>query len=182
MGCTISSGIGIDCSDLRRTGGVAKTIWLGNIEDLRAPFDVDATTVISTIELNTYRTLYKFEGAKFAHSATSNLVKTDSGNVSFTHEVSMKLYNTNVSDDQILQNLSVAEVFAIVQTNNDDFFIYGAGNGLSASAVTSQTGKNAGDDSTTTVVLTGTERTMPKRFSVGGSKTLTLQRLAAQSA
>lgn len=148
---------------------------------MRATFDVDSTAVISTIELNTYATLYKFEGAKFSHSATSNLVKTESGNVSFTHELTMKVYNTNISDDQVLQNLSVAEVFAVIQTNNDDFFIYGAGNGLSASAVTAQTGKNAGDDSTTTVVLTGTERTLPKRFSAG-NKTLTLQRLAAQTA
>lgn len=179
--CNITAGIGIICTDLRRTGGVAKNVWLGNISDLRAPFDVDSTSIISTIELNTYATLYRFEGAKFAHMATSNLVRTDSGNVSFTHELTMKVYNTNITDDQILQDLAVAEVFAIVQTNNDDFFIYGPGNGLSASAIAAQTGKNAGDDSTTTVTLTGSERVMPKRFGLA-TKQLTLQRLAAQTA
>lgn len=182
MGCTITAGIGIDCTDLRRTGGVAKKVWVGNIEDLRAPFNVDSVAVISNIELNTYRTLYAFEGAKFSHSATSNLAKTDSGNVSFTHEVTLKVYNTNMSDDVILQNLAVAELFVIVQTLNDDFFIYGAANGLSASAIAAQTGKNAGDDSTTTVTLTGSERTLPKRFSVNGDKNLTLARLNAQTA
>ncbi len=133
--CTITAGIDIICNDLRRTGGVAKNVWLFNIPNLRASIDVDSTTYITTIELNTYATLYRFEGAKFSHSATANLVKTDSGNVSFTHELIMKVFNTNPTDDQVLQDLTVAEVGAIVQTNNDEFFIYGAGNGLSASAV-----------------------------------------------
>jgi len=154
MGCTITSGIGINCSDLRRTGGVAKKVWLGNIEDLRAPFNADATSPISTIELNTYRTLYAWEGAKFSHSATANMARTDSGNVSFTHELTLKVYNTSMADDIALENLSVAEVFAVVQTLNDEFFIYGAANGMSASAIAAQTGKNAGDDSTTTVTPT----------------------------
>ncbi len=179
--CTITAGINIDCNDLRRTGGVAKNVWLGNITDLRAPFDVDATSIINTIELNTYATLYKFEGAKFSHSAVTNLVKTDDGNVSFTHELTAKVYNTSMSDDITLQNLTVAEVFAIVQTNNDDFFIFGAGNGLSCSSLTAPTGKNAGDTSITTIVLTGSERTLPKRFGLA-TKQLTLQRLAAQTA
>ena len=180
--CGISAGIGIICNDLRRTGGLAKNAWIGSITDLRASFNVDSTTDINTIELNTYRTLYRFEGAKFAHSATSNMVKTDSGNVSWTHEVTLKVYNTTTADDQVLQDLAVSDVFVIVQTLNDDFLIYGAGNGLSASAMPMQTGKAAGDDSGTSIVLTGSERTVPKRFSVNGDKTLTLARLNAQSA
>ncbi len=179
--CGITAGIDISCSDLRRTGGVAKNVWLFNISDLRAAIDVDASSYITTIELNTYATLYRFEGAKFSHSATSNLAKTDSGNVSFTHELMMKVYNTNPTEDGVLQDLSVSEVGAIVQTNNDEFLIYGAGNGLSASAIAAQTGKNAGDDSTTTVTLTGSERTLPKRFLVT-NKTLTLAWLNAHVA
>lgn len=179
--CTITGGIDIICADLRRTGGIAKNVWLFNITNLRAAINVDSEDYITTIELNTYATLYRFEGAKFAHSASSNLAKTDSGNVSFTHELNMKVFNTNPTDDVTLQNLTVAEVGAVIQTNNDEFFIYGAGNGLSASSVTTQTGKNAGDDSTTTVVLTGSERTLPKRFLVT-NKTLTLAWLNAHVA
>lgn len=182
MACTISAGIGIVCADLRRTGGVNKKVWVGNITDLRAPFNIDTTDYIQNIELNTYRTLYAFEGAKFSHSGASNLAKTDSGNVSFSHEFLLKVFNTNPTDDFILESLATSDVFVICQTMNDDFLIYGGANGLSASALTAQTGKNQGDDSTTTVTLSGSERTLPKRFLVGGDKQLTLNRLNAMTA
>lgn len=181
MPCTITAGIGIVCADLRRTGGLAKQVWLGNITDLRAQFNVDTTANITSIELVTYATLYKFEGAKFAHSATSDMKKTDSGNVSFEHSLQMRVYNTSIADDQILESLSTSDVFAVVQTMNDDFLIYGAANGMSASEIKAQSGKNSGDDSTTMVTLLGSERTMPKRF-FDTSKTQTLARLNAQSA
>lgn len=180
--CGITAGIGIVCADLRRTGGLAKRLWAGNITDLRAPFNVDATDYISTIELNTYATLYAFDGPKFHASANAVLVKTDAGNVSFTHTVNMNILNLNPTEDAVLESLAVADTFWIVQTMNNDFFIYGAGNGLSATALETPTGKNVGDSSASPITLTGTERSLAKRFLVGGTVQLTLARLAAQTA
>ena len=180
--CGITAGIGQTCLDLRRTGGLAKRVWLGNMTDLRAAFDVTSAAYITTIELNTYATLYGFDGPKFHASADAVLVKTDQGNVSFTHTVNMNLVNTDPTEDAQLEALSVSDVGAIVQTMNNDFLIYGAGNGLSATALSTPTGKNIGDSSLTPITLSGTERTLAKRFLVGGSVTLTLARLVAQTA
>lgn len=165
--CVITAGIGIDCSNLRRAGGLNKRLWLGNNSDLRVPISATAN-VITTLEFLTYASLYKFEGAKYAHSAQWTLQKnTDSGVAQFLHSVTMRIYNTSYQDDQILQDLAVAEVFAVVQTNNNEFLIYGGPNGLSASEGTGPTGKVAGDDTSTTITLTGNEISLPKRFDAG---------------
>ncbi len=165
MACTISSGISIDCNNLRRQGGLNKRLWLFNLEDLRTSIDVTQSTV-TTLNLITYATLYKFEGAKYSHSATSKAVRSDAGNVSFEQTVMMKISNTNATEDAVLQDLSVAEVGAIVQTNNNAFLIYGAGNGLTCTGLESTTGEKLGDDSRSVITLTGTEITLPKRLVI----------------
>ncbi len=165
MACSISSGIGIACTDLKRVGGVNKRIWLFNLDDLRTGIDV-TQSYISTLNLITYATLYKFEGAKYSHSAEAKLVRTDAGNVSWEHTVNLKINNTSYQEDAVLEALAVAEVGAIVQTNNNEFLIYGAGNGLTCTDQTDPTGVKLGDDESTTVKLTGSESTLPKRLII----------------
>lgn len=165
MACSISSGIGIACTDLKRVGGVNKRIWLFNLDDLRTGIDV-TQSYISTLNLITYATLYKFEGAKYSHSAEAKLVRTDAGNVSWEHTVNLKINNTSYQEDAVLEALAVAEVGAIVQTNNNEFLIYGAGNGLTCMDQTDTTGVKLGDDESTTVKLTGSESTLPKRLII----------------
>lgn len=180
--CGITSGVGTSCLELKRTGGLAKRLWAFNITDLRSPIDVDATTYITTIELITYATLYPFDGGKFHASANAELVKSDAGNISFTHTVNMNLVNTNPTDDAVLETLAVADTGWIVQTMNNEFLIYGAGNGLSAGTLSTPTGKAIGDSSTAPITLTGTERSLAKRLLVGGTVGLTLAWLNAHVA
>lgn len=178
MACTISSGVGIACADLKRVGGVNKRIWLYNLDDLRTGIDV-TQSFVSTLNLITYATLYKFEGAKYSHSAVSKLVRTDAGNVSWSHEVNLKINNTTYQEDAVLEALAVAETGAIVQTNNNEFFIYGAQNGLTCTEAEDPTGVKLGDDESTTVKLMGSEPTMPKRLIIaaGTSGNITQQTL-----
>ena len=164
MSCTITSGIGIACADLKRVGGVNKRLWLFNMDDLRTPIDVTQTT-ITNLNFNSYALLYKFEGQKFAHSASAKLVRTDSGNISFEHTVNLKVNNTTATEDQVIENLAVAEVGAIVQTNNNEFFIFGGGNGLIAMEMEDSTGQKLGDEEVTVIKLTGSETTLAKRFA-----------------
>lgn len=180
--CGITAGIGTSCAELKRTGGLAKRLWAFNITDLRASIDVDSTTYISTIELNTYATLYTFDGPKFHASANAVLVRTDSGNVSFTHTVNMNLPNTNPTDDSVLETLVVSDTGWIVQTMNNEFLIYGASSGLTAGTLETPTGKNIGDSSNAPITLTGTERSLAKRLLVGGSVANTLAWLNAHVA
>lgn len=180
--CGITSGIGTTCLELKRTGGLAKRLWAYNITDVRAPIDPDSTSYITTIELNTYATLYTFDGAKFHASANAVLVKTDAGNVSFTHTVNMMITNTTPTDDAVLETLTVADTGWIVQTMNNEFLIFGGVNGLSAGTLETPTGKNLGDSSASPITLTGTERSLAKRLLVGGTVQNTLAWLAAHVA
>lgn len=180
--CGITAGIGTSCAELKRVGGVAKRLWAYNITDVRAPIDPDATSYITTIELNTYATLYTFDGPKFHASANAVLVKTEQGNVSFTHTVNMNLPNTNPTDDIVLETLAVSDTGWIVQTMNNDFLIFGGVNGLSTGTLETPTGKNLGDSANAPITLTGTERSLAKRLLIGGSVQNTLAWLAAHVA
>jgi hypothetical protein len=163
MACTITSGIGLSCSDLRRVAGLNKRVWLFNLDDLRTPID-PTLNFITNLNLTTYALIYKFEGTKYSHSAESKLVRTDSGNVSYEHTVNLKINNTTYQEDQVLEALGIAETGAIVQSNNKEFFIYGGGNGLICMEQTDATGTKSNDDEMTSVVLKGTETTYPKRL------------------
>jgi hypothetical protein len=164
MSCSISSGIGIQCSDLKRVGGLNKRLWLFNMDDLRTPIDVNQAT-ITNMNFNAYASLFKFEGQKFAHSATVKLTRTEAGNISFAHEVNLKVNNTTATEDQVLENLAVSEVGAIVQTNNNEFFIFGAGSGLTMMEMEDSTGQKLGDEEVTVIKLSGSETTLAKRFA-----------------
>lgn len=163
MACSITSGIGLSCSDLRRSAGVNKRVWLFNMDDLRTPIDV-SQTFLTNLNFNTYASIFKFEGVKYSHSAEAKMLRTDSGNVSYEHTVTLKINNTTYQEDQILEQIGIAEVGAIIQSNNKEFFIYGAGNGLTCTEQTDPTGIKANDDEMTSVIFKGTETTLPKRL------------------
>lgn len=163
MACSISSGIGLSCNDLRRVAGVNKRFWLFNLEDLRTPLDV-TQNFITTLNLNTYALLYKFEGVKYSHTAISTMLRTDTGNVSFEHKVTANINNTTYQEDQVLEALAIAEVGAIIQTNNKEFLIYGGSNGLTCMKQEDSLGVKQSDNEMTIVDLVGTEPTYPKRL------------------
>lgn len=168
--CGISAGIGINCDDLRKPGGLGRSVWLINKADLRNQLPVTSSSYITDIPLTTYQTAYKFEGAKFSHEATWAEQTGDGGNKSYSNTVTLRVINSNPTDDAVLESLSVAEVIAIVQTNAGEFLIYGAENGLSSSdGTTGGAGRQSTDTTATTVVLTGVERYLPKRLLIGGS-------------
>lgn len=163
MACTVTSGITITCDALKRAGGIAKKVWVGNITDLRVPIDETLSSYITSIEFTTYASLRAFEGAKFSHEASSTL-QVSEGNVSYQHQVILRLINDDPTDDGVLEDLATSDVFVIVQTNNNEFKIYGAGSGLSASAETDNTGRQVTDASLSIITLTGVSRFKPKRF------------------
>lgn len=164
--CKANSGISITCEDLRRVGGTDKKFWVGFLSDLDTPFDL--TQVVTSIDFETYAGLYAFEGRKNAHTGGWELAQAQGGNVSFTQTFVAKLFNTSISDDQVIQDLSVSgDIFIVTQNNNQEFFIFGAGNGLEATAATQNTGQTPDSDTTVTLTFSGSEKTIPLRFSAG---------------
>jgi|SRR6478609_3323099 len=169
MACTITTGINISCSDLKRAGGINKRLWLFNIDDLATAIVATQTGYITNIPLTTYRTLYKIEAAKFAHSYEVNEQITESGNVQWEHKLMLKVFNTDPTEDATLETFAIGEFGAIIQTNNLEFLILGAQNGMSSTEAKLKSGKKPGDDSTTEITLTGIEQTIYKRLLRQGS-------------
>lgn len=156
--CGINSGVDYDCNSKRRISGVKK-VWLFNLDLLTSPIDPNGTGYVTGLEFDGYDGLYLFDAGKFSHSATSTInVQAESGAVSFLQSVILRLFVDSPTELATLKDLLVATVGAIVLTNNNEFRIYGAQNGMSATeGVVSPTGRAQGEDTATTVTLTGEE-------------------------
>lgn len=164
MACEISTGLTINCDVLKRAGGLFKRFWLGNISGLATPISALTDGYVTNIPLTTYQTLYKVEGTKFSHSYEINEIRSDEGLVQFEHKLMPKIFNTTPAADQFLEDLTTSEVFAVVQTNNLEFLILGAQNGLTATEMQLASGQKSGDSSATTLTLTGQEQSIYKRL------------------
>ena len=165
MACKVTSGIVNDCSDLLRVGGIDKTFWVGYLSDLTTQFSLAQSGDIASIGFDAYGGLYKFDGNKFSHSFGSELVVAAGGNKSYKHSFIAKLLTNSTADDKVLQDLNLGnDIFVIVQDNNRDFFILGAGNGLSAVSDVMNSGQTGDSDASDTVTLEGQELTKPLRF------------------
>jgi len=168
LDCGISSGFDIDCTDLKKPGGVFRKVWVFNLGDLRLPIDVTLATYLTDLEFNTYQSLYAFESVKFSHDATWVQQNGDGGNVSYLITVNLRLANNNPTTDKVIEDASVAELVVITKSNAGEFQIWGAGNGLSAGpATTGGTGRQSTDSTFTQLTLVGVESYLPKRLLRG---------------
>lgn len=182
LDCGISGGIGIDCSALRKPGGLYRTVWALNKDDFRVPIDVTIADYVTSLELNTYRGLYEFESTKFSHEATWTEQVGDGGNVSFLQSVTLRLPTSTPATDKVIEDATVAELVVITRSNAGEYQIWGAENGLSAGdGTTGGSGRQGTDSTFVTLVLTGTERYLPKRLLIGGSDAATLAALEAMT-
>jgi hypothetical protein len=171
--CGILSGIGTVCDDLRKPGGLIKDAWAFNKDDLTAPLPVTAASYVTNIPLVTYRGLYKFSSVKYAYDFTWTEQTGDGGNKSYQQQLTLRLFNSNPTDDATIEDLGVSETIWIVKTNAGEFLILGAENGLSSDGSTGGSGRQGTDATTSSIILVGTERFLPKRLLIGGSVTTT---------
>lgn len=168
--CKAETGIENTCDDLLRVGGAGQTFWVGYISELEEKFDLSQATSISTMNFLAYGGLRRFDGQKYAHSFGSQLQVAAGGNKSFLHTFVAKLFSNSTEDDKVLQDLAVGtDIFVVAQNNNQEIFILGPGNGLSATEGAQNTGTTADSDTTETLTLTGAEKVKPLRFLSGGS-------------
>lgn len=163
--CRVTGAIGASCDALRRVGGVNKRFWVFNTSD--TTFTTDGSGYLNSIAFaSVYGGLYEFEGKKKSHSGGWSLVKQSGGNTFFQHDAIVKLISTTPSDDEIIEELTVADVGIILETNNNEFIVYGKDNGLEMTAGSQNSGQESASDITDTLTFTGEERYKPKRFLV----------------
>lgn len=174
-GCKAAGGLKATCEDKLRVGGADPDFWVGYLSELDTPFNLARTSDITTIDFGSYGGLRKFEGQKFQNSFGSELVVGGGGNKSYSQTGIVKLLSDSTADDLILEQLNLGDdIFIVYQNNNEEVFILGAGNGLSSTAAVQNTGTTGDADTSDTVTLTGSERTKPLRFKVGGTLAATL--------
>jgi hypothetical protein len=163
--CRVTGSITAECDDLRRVGGVNKRFWVGNTSDLT--YTSDGSDYVNGLSFGSvYGGLYEFEGKKKSHSGGWTLVKQVGGNTFFQHDAVVKLISTTPADDEVIEELSVADVFIILETNNNEFIIYGIDNGLDMTAGSQNSGAESASDITDTLTFQGEERRKPRRFLV----------------
>lgn len=176
--CRAASGISNSCTDLLRVGGLDKTFWLLYKSQLDTQISLAQSADINTLDFGPYGGLLRFDGQKFSHQYTSPLVVANSGNRSYAPTVTIKILSTTTANDVILQDLNLGQdIVAIVQNNNREFLIVGAGNGLYVTQDDVGSGQTGDSDTSDTITLTGAELTKPLRFSLAGGYQATLDYL-----
>jgi hypothetical protein len=161
--CGITQGFNFNCLSLKRVSGVRR-LWAFNIDDLTTGIDPNGTGYVSGLEFNGYDGLYEFESRKFSHQFTHNLVVAESGAASWTQTGVIRVFVDTPDEVAALSDLSVSNVGFIVLTNNSEFRIYGAENGMTAGdGTTGTTGRLQGEDTTDQVTMIGSEK-LPYRI------------------
>ena len=115
--CKITAGVTIDCDDLRRLGGLNTRFWI------YAPTDAvaGAPSIEGYIEALTFTTgtnTFAFESPDNSCSAGWEAVAAEGGNKFFNHTVAIKLAATTPADDEALEEMLVAKMAVIVETQN----------------------------------------------------------------
>ena len=167
MGCAITDGVGITCDALRRVGGVNKRAYLFNFDE-KGSITTDVNGYVTAITFDpSYTGLYKFTSRKQAHSGGfAAQVQSPGGNKFYNHDVILKLFPEDPTEDAVLEALLVASVGVILEDNNQQFFLYGNENGLDQIDGTQNTGQEQASDVAYSLTFQGQEPELPKRILV----------------
>jgi len=167
MACQIENGLTTTCEDLLRVGGLGRTFWVTYKALLDTQFSLTQTADISTIDFGSYGGFQRFDGNKYSHSFTTETQRATGGNISFKQSFSAKVLAGSTADDVVLQTLALGEdIIIFAEDNNQNFYIIGAGNGLSLESGTQTSGETGDSDNRDTLVLSGQEKTRPLRFAL----------------
>mgnify|MGYP007047359005 CR=1 FL=1 len=161
--CKITAGIDLTCDDLRRLGGLNNRFWI------YAPSDVTGTTesIAGYVEALTFASgaaSFTFDSPENSCSAGWEAVSAEGGNKFFNHTVAIKLLSTTPDDDATIEEMLVAKMAVIVETQNQEFLIYGINNGLKTTEGAQNSGAENASDTTDSLTLTGGDKLKPKRF------------------
>lgn len=176
MGCRVTAGVSNTCADLLKGSGLAKRFWATYNSMLDTPISLAQTADISSIDFGSYGGFYLFETGKFASDFTWNMVLASGGNKSFDQVFSTKLTPGSTTEDLNMQKLLIGDdIIIMAEDMNQEFYILGAGNGLTGSEGSGGSGgKESGGDLADVIVLKGNEKTKYLRFATAGGYTTTL--------
>lgn len=163
--CGITAGIKLNCTGKGQVGGLNRRVFVGNIKDLAdTPYTIDGDGYVTAINFKPYGFLYEFVGQKFAHTSSDDVERNAGGSVNYPHTVTLKLFDETPDDKEIIEQMTAADVFVVVETNNQKFKIYGYQNGLTIDTAPQESGNESSSDTSRTVTLSGAEVGLAKVF------------------
>lgn len=169
--CTtkITAGLDPECEALDKIGGVNKTIYFGNLDDLT--FAVNGAGYISSVSLTASPAayLYKFIGKTKKHNSTVELQVGENTNT-WKQAIIAKLYYYFPDERAAIDALVKADdLVAFIQTESGLFEVYGWSKGVRAEAATGANGILIQDDTSLTVTISGEEIELPKVLQLGAA-------------
>lgn len=172
--CLITGGITADCADIRKVGGLAPDIYLGNVSELLAsgPYTVGVDGYVEALNFDTGGALYKIEGLQYAHASGYTAQVQEGANAFYQHELVFKALPGTPAEDQVLEKVLAAQgLFAVVQTNSGDWQVLGINLGMRQTEGSQNSGTAAASDTADVVTLQGQDTVKPKRFFISDANT-----------
>jgi hypothetical protein len=150
---SISSGL-LGACDYKLAG--TDKIYIGNYDDFS--FSKDANQVVTAITATSGATFFEFEAELNTGSGASALQIGGSGNKYFQQTVNFSNANNTSANLEVLKDLGLSKVVAIVVTRDQVRELYGEDGGLRAITLEYNTGAAEGDASGYNVSLQGVGR------------------------
>ena len=163
--CYISTGYTLDCRT-SSTGGI-KTMWvLGGSGNTITGYTVTNSQVTAIGGTGTW---FKFELPKQSGSLSETLgVNTTSQSVTFQPEIVVNLPKLNTQlRDTFVDLVSQNEIYALIEDNNNRYWLVGLDNGLLVTAGSLNTGQAYTDlNGATALTMTGGEPTSIREVKI----------------
>ena len=163
--CYISTGYTLDCRT-NSTGGI-KTMWvLGGSGNTITGYTVTNSEVSAIGGTGTW---FKFELPKQSGSLTETLgVNTVSQSVTFQPEIVVNLPKLNTQlRDTFVDLVSQNEIYALIEDNNNRYWLVGLDNGLLVTAGSLNSGQAYTDlNGATALTMSGGEPTSSREVNV----------------
>jgi len=169
--CTtkITAGLDPSCQALDKIGGVNKTIYFGNLDELT--FTLNGAGYIDSVSLTASPAayLYKFVGKSKKHNSTFELQVGENTNT-WKQAVIAKLYFYFPDERAAIEALTTADdLVAFVQTESGLFEVYGYTKGIRVESAPGANGILIQDDTSLTVTISGEEVALPKVLQLGAA-------------
>ena len=162
--CRLTNNIDFDCTSIM-AGGLKTRVYIGTLDEI-ASYTYDANGYIKsfTFTPTAGKGLYEVVSSKASHSASTDIARNEGGNPSHTHTVTLRVFEGNPDITERIEEMSKSDLFAIVETTDGDFRVYGLALGLNIASAPQDSGNVPSADVRRTIVLASEEPNAPQWF------------------
>lgn len=163
--CAITGNVTLSCNAKNKVGGLRKRVWRISNQDAFT-YTVDVDGYVSALTFTGVEGLSYIDAVKFAHNSNDELIVTEGGSRLFRHNVTVKAMPETPAQDAICKEWLLSDGAIIVETSNQEFFLYGANNGLESTEGSKNEGENAEADTARMMSFSGEEQSSPLRILI----------------